>query len=176
MRYAHQKSQCTVSLTIRGKTFWCDIVMHGNRIRRSLGTSDQDEAERLYAEIRKKIVPIGREKPRLQRPDIAHRLARVRARAVRRGLPCDLDLSYMKTLWNEQGGRCALTGIVFDLERGKGIDKAPFGPSVDRINPELGYVRGNVRWVCLSINIGINEWGEAVFKRTALAYLGHSAE
>ena len=38
----------------------------------------------------------------------------------------------MKTLWNEQGGRCALTGIVFDLERGKGIDKAPFGPSVDR--------------------------------------------
>ena len=56
---------------------------------------------------------------------------------------------------------CPKTGIklVVHTERGKYIDT----PSVDRIIPALGYVKGNIQIVCYWYNIAKFTWEESVF-------------
>ncbi len=60
--------------------------------------------------------------------------------------------------------RCAVTGIAFSFQKQHGAYRRPFAPSVDRIRPTLGYVKGNVRLVCTMANIAMNEWGENVLR------------
>ena len=55
-----------------------------------------------------------------------------------------------------QQWRCAISGVELRPPGGK-ID--PFGPSLDRIIPELGYVASNLRIVCNMVNFAMNEWG-----------------
>lgn len=65
----------------------------------------------------------------------------------------DLDLKYLETLWKQQDGRCAITGIPLFHDA---IDKNQM-PSLDRINNDFGYVRGNVQFVCCRINYAKND-------------------
>ncbi len=52
-----------------------------------------------------------------------------------------------------------------------GWRRAPWAPSVDRIDSSKGYVPGNVRLVCVAANLAMNEWGEDVLARVARAYV-----
>ena len=40
-----------------------------------------------------------------------------------------------------------------------------FRPSLDRIEPDHGYVKGNVRIVAFIVNLAMNEWGEEALWR-----------
>ena len=46
-----------------------------------------------------------------------------------------------------------------------------FTLSIDRIDPNKGYVRKNIRLLCYAVNCGLNEYGEDVFKKIANAYI-----
>ena len=63
----------------------------------------------------------------------------------------------MSGLLTKVGG-ALLAGFVFAPGRLSAANVTPFGPSLDRIVPELGYIPSNVRVVCLMVNLGINEW------------------
>lgn len=78
-------------------------------------------------------------------------------RARRLNVPHDIDAFYIDELLVDQDYSCAVSGIVLECssERFGG----PFGPSLDRIVPELGYVRGNLRVVCQIVNVAMNAWG-----------------
>jgi hypothetical protein len=45
----------------------------------------------------------------------------------------------------------------------------PFAPSIDRIIPKKGYVKGNVQVVCWAYNAAKNQWGEDVLLTLAHA-------
>lgn len=60
------------------------------------------------------------------------------------------------------GWRCAVTNAPFSLKRIGRMNRAPFAPSIDRIDSSKGYIPGNVRVVCLFANLAMNEWGEQV--------------
>jgi hypothetical protein len=70
-----------------------------------------------------------------------------RARSAKRGIPFDLTLSDLG-----KPTHCAVSGIELDVTRGR-KDGTIFQPSLDRIDPALGYVRGNVRVVCHGYNL-----------------------
>ena len=56
--------------------------------------------------------------------------------------------------WVDQqisSGTCAVTGISFDLG-GHGAPARPFTPSLDRIDPKLGYTPENTQVVCWVYN------------------------
>ena len=76
-----------------------------------------------------------------------------RCRAREKNLPFDLDAEEIKAKINR--GRCELTGIPFDLN---GDWNAP---SLDRIEPDQGYTKKNVRVVIHALNVMMNRWGAA---------------
>ena len=65
-------------------------------------------------------------------------------------LKFDLDLKYLRSIYPKDN-RCPILGYVMRPSQGKiGSDK--FSPSLDRIDPTKGYVKGNVEWVCMLAN------------------------
>lgn len=59
----------------------------------------------------------------------------------------NIDADYMYALWKEQQGTCYLTGVQLITAKQK-----PNSLSIDKIKPELGYVKGNVKWACWAAN------------------------
>lgn len=82
---------------------------------------------------------------------IKHRLRSAwhsaKVRAKKRGLEFDLKLSDLG-----EPTHCAATGIEFDMTKSFRNGNI-FVPSLDRMDPSLGYVKGNVRVVCHGYNL-----------------------
>lgn len=91
----------------------------------------------------------------------------VRKRAKKRGLPFDLDTTYLAGVLYMSGGFCQVSGRKMDSDFRLGSWRRPWAPSIDRVIPDRGYVKGNVRFVCVAANIAMNEWGEGVLRELA---------
>lgn len=84
-----------------------------------------------------------------------------------RGISTDLDEAYLSELWIYQEGRCALTGIeielsIYDWNNIK-MSAKPWSASLDRIDSNKGYIKGNVQFVSLSINYGKSKFSQEDF-------------
>lgn len=76
----------------------------------------------------------------------------------------NLDLPYLKALWEEQKGICPYTKLPMILSPCRYQKEfKPDCASLDRIDITKGYVKGNVRFVCLSINYARNRFKESDF-------------
>lgn len=71
-------------------------------------------------------------------------------RAAQHGLPCDVTEEYLEEIWE---GRCPAFGTYLRLpsDSRKG-DRSAHVPSLDRIIPSKGYVKGNVCWISFKAN------------------------
>ena len=78
---------------------------------------------------------------------IPNKRGQAKRHADKKGMPFTLTTKYLKELWDTQGGLCALTGVALG-SIGDGYNS----PSIDRIDNALGYVEGNVWWVCWRAN------------------------
>lgn len=70
-------------------------------------------------------------------------------------LDMDIDIVYAWNLFIQQNRKCALTGIDLYFASGKKIPKG--NASLDRINSNLGYIKGNIQWVHKTVNIMKNK-------------------
>jgi hypothetical protein len=64
----------------------------------------------------------------------------------------DIDVEYLKEVWDNQKGICPYTGVNMELKAYSKKINSLFVASIDRIDSNLGYVKGNIQWVCLPIN------------------------
>lgn len=92
-------------------------------------------------------------------------LRQTKKRALRRGMDFDLTLSHIRRLWAKSDGRCSMTGIRFAST--PNVSRRPFYPSIDRIDSSRGYLRPNVRLVCIAVNMALFSWGTSVFDYVA---------
>lgn len=101
------------------------------------------------------------------------RISFAQSRATSRGRAFSLSLDALCDLYDAQEGRCAITGLPFDISSGSEDDRwrRPFPPSIDRIDSALGYTPENIRLVCAAVNNALGPWGEAVFAVIAQAYV-----
>ena len=67
---------------------------------------------------------------------------------TRTNLPFNITSEYVKSIWPEDN-TCPALGIKFKQGIGGPIDSSP---SLDRIIPELGYIKDNVQIVCFLTN------------------------
>jgi len=90
---------------------------------------------------------------------ISHRLVCAKVRAKKYGGPMpDIDRDYLYELFKKQKGRCALTGVPMKVEK-----KAITCLSLDQIDSNLGYVKGNVQWVAWAANRAKGDMSHEVF-------------
>lgn len=98
-------------------------------------------------------------------------MLRVRARQVKKGAS-NLTLNYLKSVWNAQQGKCPMTGWNMrlpDSTNGWVGGSVPEAASLDRINNAKGYVRGNVRFVAVMVNLARQAFTDDDVKRFARA-------
>jgi hypothetical protein len=102
---------------------------------------------------------------------VMHRHAKSRAKTY--GMEFDLDKEFLSNLFDSQKNKCALTGIEFryDKEKDDLRHKRPFAPSLDRIDCKVGYIKGNVRLVCVIVNFALSEFGDEAFDEMCQAYI-----
>jgi len=76
-----------------------------------------------------------------------------RNRAKKRGIPFGLSKSYIVDLFEEQRGRCYYSDIELNVvKENKDRTHDPFKMSLDCVEPDLGYVKGNVVWCAYCVN------------------------
>lgn len=66
-------------------------------------------------------------------------------------------------------GRCELTGLPFNMTASP--LRAWNSPSIDRIDPKLGYTIDNVRFIVWALNSALQDWGEEVLELVTAAWL-----
>lgn len=75
-------------------------------------------------------------------------LASRQTHAKQKGLPFNLTEEWAIARWT---GRCEVTDILFVLGQ-RGTGPKPFSPSIDKIDPALGYTQENCRFVIHAVN------------------------
>lgn len=76
----------------------------------------------------------------------------IKHRAKKEEISFDLTGDYLFEQWQKQNGKCFYTDKKLDLKlrSDKKTHAHHFYPSVDKQDPKLGYIKGNVVW-CVSI-------------------------
>ena len=75
-------------------------------------------------------------------------LAKIKNRAKSQNIPFDLDLEFLTSIATDE---CPVFKTPFIWGHGNGAH--PYRPSLDRVIPELGYVKYNVVFISLKANI-----------------------
>lgn len=63
----------------------------------------------------------------------------------------NINLKYLKEVWENQKGKCIYTGVELEDWKDKG-NNSMYTASLDRIDSNKGYVIGNVQFVSKNIN------------------------
>lgn len=79
-------------------------------------------------------------------------LATIKARAKRKNLDFNLTTEYLWDLFQKQSGKCIFTKVELSFANTQ-RDRDDQTASLDRINPNKGYIEGNVQWVHKTINL-----------------------
>ena len=89
----------------------------------------------------------------------------VRCRAKENNLKFNLTQPYLVNLWNKQEGKCFYTNKPLNLRASTKDKKSPHihFPSLDKLKPARGYVRGNVVWTSYGVNRMKNEFSKDEF-------------
>lgn len=79
--------------------------------------------------------------------------------AKRRKYVWDVTKDDLEKLYSSQNGLCALTGLKMEARK----RRSPLRPSIDRIDPSMGYSLGNIQFVCSVVNVMKNKYNELAF-------------
>lgn len=71
----------------------------------------------------------------------------------------EIDKKFICTLWDEQNGKCAITGIQMTHRK-----RDPRAVSIDRIDSDKGYTGDNVQLICVFANLGKRDFNNEEIK------------
>ena len=80
---------------------------------------------------------------------IQDRLSSYKSRAKQKSYSFDLDSEFLLELWKKQGGLCFYTKQKMNIIH---LTYDFWSPSLDRLNPDKGYIKDNVAWTLHGVN------------------------
>lgn len=83
---------------------------------------------------------------------IKRRIGTIKSRANKNHIEFDLNIDDLLSLWQNQKGLCFYSGIPMKNSMKQDGFQSWDGPSLDRVDPSKGYVKGNVVWCIFGIN------------------------
>ncbi len=101
----------------------------------------------------------------------AYSLRRLKLRAKQNNIIFDLDEQYLKSIWT---GKCAIFGTTLSIPYSTDRND-PTKATVDKIIPDLGYIKGNVQWVSNKANI-IKSFGTLEEHQAVVKYIKRHTE
>lgn len=130
----------------KGRRLYCSLSCHAKHTR------EEKLGDWVRSEENKKMAKSLSGNRRDEYSPFRILLKSCRTRTNKGGNPkgdFDLDLPYMKQLWEQQNGKCAITGVDLKLESSYNKN---YQASLDRIDSSKGYLKGNVRYISVSAN------------------------
>ncbi len=97
-----------------------------------------------------------------------NKLARIKRRAK---IEVSITVEDVLSLWQVQGGKCALTGRIMTIGAGSG--STGHEPSIDRIDSASGYYMGNVWLVTSAVNFAKHKLSMQEFVNLCVDVLHH---
>ena len=73
----------------------------------------------------------------------------------------EIESQYVEQLWDKQEGKCALSGMYLTWQAGEG--RQDFNVSIDRKDPNKGYIIGNIQLVAQRVNMMKHTLGDSEF-------------
>ena len=111
---------------------------------------------------------IGGEKiPRTLDRKLKYYIRKAKSRAKDKNIETNIDVEYLKNLWESQNGKCVYSGIelkITDYHFDKGRQDQIHLASLDRIDSSKGYVKGNVQFISASLNYAKNDMDDNMFR------------
>lgn len=151
-----------LSLTKSG--IWVYVKGSGKyRITKSTKQRDYDKAVTVAKRIHTLTIIEGESIATNDSKKYAEIYRNCRKNSKQRNIDFSLSEDDMRILVTRAGGRCEVTGIVFQkIPNMAQKVKQPFFPSIDRIDSSKGYSLDNCRLVCVAANFALNTWGDWV--------------
>lgn len=153
------------------------------RLYSQVGTPEFLEEYRIACEARRRqldamVAPLTQREMVFMQKFAGPILHRARLRSATKNREFQLSKTDLLRLFREQEGRCAVSGILFDLHNDKknGCAFNAYTASLDRINYRAGYTLNNVRLVLFAVNAAINQWGDDTFFTIASAVTRKNAQ
>ena len=137
------------------KLFYCDLSCAGKINCRHLKKyiNQNSEIIKKYCDNRKD-----------EYSPFRYHLNNAKKHSIKNKHTINIDLEYLKILWDHQQGKCAVTGLHLQIKhihtKKQRTDKNPYQASLDRIDNNQGYIKGNVRFVCLIFNYARNTFSD----------------
>lgn len=153
------------------------------RIRVSLSVGpDHYDFKRQYWDARFGVSSSGDSISRISetgnlRRHVALMIQKAKQRSKVRGFEVEATVDYILGLLEAQQCKCAITGIDLDLRADEVMSRRAFAPSIDRINPKLGYTNDNIRITSIIANTAMSDWNYQDFEKMCLSVasrVGHS--
>lgn len=162
-----------LKLYLRGGVYHVRGTHDGQRIRRSTGHQDVRLArlalDDIYTTVQAEWRPAEIDGD-ANWVDVANWVyRRHKTRAKEYGVPFLIGAADIYNLMRETGFRCAVSGIALSRKVGPSPNPDPWSASLDRIEARHGYIRDNVRVVCLTANLAMNRWGYDTLLRLSRA-------
>ena len=92
---------------------------------------------------------------------------RIKEGAKKRNIKVDITPEYILNLLINQDYKCALSGVELILSRSYAVERMKSNnsttASLDRIDPKLGYIEGNVQWIHKDVNYMKNDYNQDYF-------------
>lgn len=151
------------NISKRGSSWRAQVKYRGQRFTSTFKT---EEAARVWAEAKEHDVrssAIYLEQIELTPRELRRMYKRSVDRAKEHSKPHTISYEDFLDLWNRSKKCCALSGIPFTTANVEGNRRRPFFPSLDRIDFSKGYEPGNVRLVCVLVNIARADYSDQLF-------------
>ena len=87
-----------------------------------------------------------------------HKIQNCNSICKNKGRNMNLDVEYLQQLYQEQKGLCYISKIEMSLKV-----HSDFSISIERIDETDGYVKGNIKFICIEFQNGQQQWTPAKF-------------